>query len=101
MEKALWWWLMAALQEHVPAMADLGLANISLGDEKKSQKYYDRGYYWLRKAAFHGNAESMYHLGLVYHWGSGTPKDPSLARYWFRRAADKGNKEAKKMLRKM
>ena len=44
----------------------------------------------LRQSAEQGHPEAMLHLGFVYEYGNGIPKDPSEAFRWFRKAAEQG-----------
>ena len=44
-------------------------------------------------AAKQGDAQAQYNLGLCYHYGEGTLKDPNKAFQWFRQAAQGGHAE--------
>ena len=48
----------------------------------------------LYRKAEAGNPQSMYDLGLDYHFGKGVPKDVTQAVVWFRKAAEAGNDQA-------
>ena len=37
------------------------------------------GAFYLKKAADKGNAWAMYHLGRLYYYGEGIPRNPKLA----------------------
>jgi TPR repeat protein len=52
----------------------------------------------FEKAAAAGNADAMFYLGFMYHFGRGVPKDKKLAREWFTKAAASGNQEARRFL---
>ena len=44
-----------------------------------------------REAAILGNARAQAHLGIMYHFGDGTPADASCAFQWFRLSASHGD----------
>ncbi len=45
-----------------------------------------------------GNAEAMYHLGILYYEGWGVPKSQEEAVRWWKRANRAGSLDAKYML---
>lgn len=45
----------------------------------------------LRAAAFAGDTEKQYRLGVMYSMGIDLPKDRNKAAYWFEKAADSGH----------
>ena len=60
---------------------------------------WTRAVKWWRKAARKGDANSQYHLGLMYQTGQGGLKrSPRNARSWWRKAAAQGHVQAKQAL---
>ena len=60
---------------------------------------WKRAVKWWRKAAQQGDAESQYHLGLMYQHGKGGLKrNRRNARAWWRKAAAQGHPQAKQAL---
>lgn len=51
-------------------------------------------YYWIRRAAEHGNASAQCHLGVMHAVGQGVLPDPAEALKWYRKAAEQGSKSA-------
>ena len=65
-------------------------------DYAEGSKLYSKGEYkeafkLLKKSAESGNAEAMYGVGVMYHDGLGTMKDPSKAVVWWERSSSLGN----------
>ncbi|KAI1714106.1 sel1 repeat domain-containing protein [Ditylenchus destructor] len=52
------------------------------------QQDYDEAAKWYSKAAYKGNPEAMYNLGLFYEFGKGVERSIEMSIYWFRKAAD-------------
>ncbi len=50
------------------------------------------------QAAKLGDPESQFHLGWIYAYGRGVPRDDRLAAFFFRSAADQGIEQARTML---
>ena len=50
----------------------------------------------LRKAAENGDADAMYELGYMYHFGKGVPQNHHKADSWYRKAAGWYRKAAEK-----
>ena len=48
----------------------------------------------LKEKAASGDVYAEYNLGVIYHEGTGVPKDYVQAAAWFRKAADQGNATA-------
>lgn len=53
-----------------------------------------KAFFWIRKAAEQGNANSQLQLARLYQDGKGVARNPRLAVTWLRAAADLGQKEA-------
>jgi TPR repeat protein len=51
---------------------------------------------WIRKAALQQCAPAQYHLGQIYEFGFGVPRDDRLALVWYRKAADAGSAPAQR-----
>src|SRR5205814_4294422 len=49
----------------------------------------EAGARWLERAADHGSAEAMFHLGNAFANGEGVPRDLQRAREWYQRAAER------------
>lgn len=67
--------------------------------EDASQAYqsghYKVAYEIIRSLADKGDSEAQYQLGVMYHEGTGTPRDYSAAMWWYKVALLKGNSKAK------
>lgn len=48
----------------------------------------------LLPLAKHGDSESQYELGMIYHEGRGVAQDLSTAAWWWRKAAEQGHAKA-------
>jgi TPR repeat protein len=53
------------------------------------------------KLAREGDSEVSYHLGLMYQWGTGVPKNLKTAVMWITKAAEQGNSDAQNYLGEM
>ncbi len=92
LKQSFFWYKAAALQGHVDAQHNLGMAYArGEGVEADMQK----ALYWWERAARQGNADSQYNLGIVYAMGvTGVEQDLQQARNWWLRAAEKGDAAA-------
>ena len=96
LEKAIYWFELAANQNVYDAAFELGYLY-----------YYDRGKFfsylkakdWFLKAAKNGNAVAQYRLGIIFYSGYGTPVNNAKAIYWLKKSADQGNNPALNLLR--
>jgi TPR repeat protein len=59
-----------------------------------SKKNDKEAFILYKKAAELGNADAMFTLGTMYHFGEGVLKDPEEAFKWYKKAAELGNAEA-------
>jgi tetratricopeptide (TPR) repeat protein len=73
-------------------------AQLELGLKYASDKEFDQGVIWLRRAADQEYADAQYHLGYMYDNGRGVPKDGPVANEWFQNAAAQGQADAKARL---
>jgi TPR repeat protein len=64
------------------------------GVDAESAKDYGKALEYYKLAADLGNAESMYNLGLMYHFGQGVEQDYGKALEYYQKAADLGSVEA-------
>ena len=88
LEKAIYWFELAANQNVYDAAFELGYLY-----------YYDRGKFfsylkakdWFLKAAKNGNALAQYRLGVMFYYGYGTPIKVTHAIYWLNQSAEQGN----------
>lgn len=53
-----------------------------LGEHYLDIKDYDKGLYWMNRAAAQGNSWAMFRLYDAYRFGVGVPKDEVLAYKW-------------------
>ena len=56
------------------------------------------GAFYLMKAADKGNAWAMYHLGRLYYYGEGIPRNPKLALDYLQMAYDANYPDACSLL---
>ena len=56
---------------------------------------------WFRKAADQGYSQAQVHLGNMYLYGQGVPKDIKKAVAWFRKGAQQGDASAQYNLGEM
>lgn len=91
-DRALEWYRSAAELGSAAGMVAAGRLMERRGDPAAAREWYLRGV-----AA--GSPEAMNYLGVLYHQGSGVPRDPGEAIRWFRRAADAGSAVAAANLR--
>jgi serine/threonine protein kinase len=52
----------------------------------EDSRNYPEAVEWYRKAAERGSAYAATHLGMMYYYGAGVPKDTNMGLYWFRTA---------------
>lgn len=81
----------AADQGNLDAMMDLGKMAENDKDYKTAISYYEQ-------AANKNHAASQTNLGLLYHNGTGVPKDAQKAEYWYKRGDENGDILAKRNL---
>lgn len=92
LNRATYWWLKAAEQNHKSAQHNLGLMCMKAILGTQSYSYGDAKY-WLTEAANNGNISAYYFLGMLC-------RDTSLseAAKYFKIGAEKGNEDCMKML---
>ena len=89
--KALEIWLPLAQQEDAPSQAGVGfIYHRGLGVDVDNQK----AFYWLHKAAEHGQPEGQMMLGSLYFYGQGVGQSYVQAYAWCDLAQDGGNADA-------
>ena len=92
LNRATYWWLKAAEQNHESAQENLGMLWMKaiLGTQTYS---YGDAKYWLTQAANNGKISAYYYLGMLC-------RDTSLsdAAKYFKIGAEKGNEDCLKML---
>ena len=82
------------LRDSAEQLSAAELRNLGLGYMHSSHPDYPIFKAFLEKAAGEGDAESMYHLGIMAEKGLGGAPDHAAARRWYLRAAKKGFSEA-------
>lgn len=81
------WYRKAALKNHLPAQANLGILLFQAGDKTEAAR-------WLKTAADRGEMRAQYVLG-VAHWnGDGVPRSMAMAYAYLTRASAQGLTEA-------
>ncbi len=89
--KALEIWLPLAQNEDAPSQTGVGfIYHRGLGVEVDDQK----AFFWLRKAAEHGQPEGQMMLGTLYFYGQGVGQSYVLAYAWCDLAQDGGSADA-------
>ena len=89
--KALEIWLPLAQHEDAPSQAGVGfIYHRGLGVKADDQK----AFYWLRKAAEHGQPEGQMMLGTLYFYGQGAGQSYVEAYAWCDLAQDGGSADA-------
>ncbi len=83
----------AAEQDHVEAMANLGVYYYQVDDETQA-------FHWINKAAQAGNPHSQYHLALMLESGQGCEVHGEQSQYWLNEAAEQGQLDAMLMIAK-
>ena len=58
-------------------------AQFDLANEYWEKGDYEQAFYWYKKAADQGNADTQFNLGLMYYEGQGVLQDYELAFRWF------------------
>lgn len=123
-EQAIYWYELAAKQNHIGALTRLGwcyrygriveknvnkgmeyyqraaelgfsLAQLRMGDFYTDNKDYAQAFNWYLKAAENGENEAQNSLGVCYYFGLGTKEDYEKAASWFLKSALQNNKDAK------
>lgn len=92
LNRATYWWLKAARQNHGRAQENLG--RMEMNDLLSNRPYcFEDARFWLTEAAKNGIWSAYYYLGLLY-------RDRSIreaVRYW-KTGAEKGNEDCCRML---
>lgn len=91
--QAAYWYEQSAVNGRYESQHLLGMLHLSEPSEG-FQPDPDKAFFWIRKAAEQGNANSQLQLARMYQAGTGSPKNPRLAVTWLRAAADQGHKDA-------
>jgi len=88
-EKALFWYKMAADNNHPDSMLNLATLYNSevIGNKKDVKKYF----YYLEKASNFRNVDAMFLLGQAYENGLGTDVDYKKSLKWYKAAAKFGD----------
>ena len=95
LKEAARWYLAAAKQEHIKAMAAYGrMAATGTGMEANPQQALK----WLHKAAESGDAQAQSALGIIYGETPGFSHDDKQAVAWLSKAAASGRADAKNNL---
>lgn len=82
---------LAADQNYLPAQ-------VRLGELMKGAEDFEEAFGWFLSAAFQGDAEGQYNVGMMYALGEGTNKSPEKALYWTKKAGEQNNLAAVKLL---
>lgn len=75
-------------------MAEIGypLAECQVGyfyyEGLGTKKDLAKAFYWMQKAAEHGDRDGQFNLAWFYEEGIGTGVDPDKAKYWYQCAAE-------------
>lgn len=86
------WYYRAAQQNYSPAETALGCV---YNDDKLISHDYTKAFYWLERAAAHGDMIGIYNLGLLYEKGNGVRQDYDMARQLYLQSAEMGYMSAK------
>ena len=78
------------LRDSAELLSAVELRNLGLGYMHASHPDYSLIRAFLEKASEEGDAESMYHLGIMAEKGQTGPPDNTSARFWYLKAAKKG-----------
>ena len=102
-ERAVYWYLKAAMQGHVEAMVRMAALYFHHGgiQEEGVPQDYKRAAYWYWKAAMRGDATAQQNIGYCYHTGTGVREDHMQAVYWYRKAALQGSSVSQSSLAQM
>lgn len=87
LEKAVYWYQLAAEQGHVIAQHNLA-AMYLLGEGVEKDATTALG--WYQKAAEQEDRDSQFNLAMLYERGNGVPQDERKAVYWYKLAAEAG-----------
>ena len=82
----------------IPAPANRENEGESLADGGRTAGEPDNEALPFRRAAEQGDAIAQFNLGVMYHTGSGVPKDDQKAVLWYRKAAEQGHAGAQSNL---
>ena len=63
------------------------------------EQNYAEAMIWARRSAIQGCVNGEHHVGSLYSFGLGLPRDPRAAVIWLERAAKHGAEESKAALR--
>ncbi|MDE5868423.1 MAG: sel1 repeat family protein [Anaeroplasmataceae bacterium] len=126
-EQAIYWYELAAKQDHIGALTRLGwcyrygriveknvtkgmeyyqkaaelgfsLAQLRMGDFYTEKKDYEQAFDWYLRSAENGENVAQNSLGVCYYFGLGTKEDYEKAASWFLKSALQNNKDAKNNL---
>ncbi len=89
-------WLTSAARLGVPD-AQYNLAVLYTEGQGGVQKDAYKAVYWYRQAAFNGDREAQYHMGMAYFSGHGIGQDLVESFAWFSQAARNGHAESGEM----
>ena len=81
-----------AINNNVTAQCELGGEYLTGSDRLKQN--FDKGFYWIKKAAENNNSEAQMMLALLYENGAGTVKDLTKSFYWNSKAANQQDPDA-------
>ena len=77
--KAIGWYIAAARQGHLKSQVALAqvydLGDVGAQPWEKSLKNPEQAAYWYKQAADKGDISALYHLGVKYKYGEGTPQN--------------------------
>lgn len=86
-DKALYYLTLAANNEQIEAIANLGVLYYQQGD-------LNRAYHFIAKAAKAGFPNAQYHLALMLQKGEACEKDLDASEQWLAEAAEQGQTDA-------
>lgn len=98
---AVSWFLLAAKQQYLDSMSQLGFIYAQQGDQKRSKQWYSKVVRHHIHAVDSGNVSSMYTLGLMYQNAVGLVKDNKLAFKYYLLATTQGHMASKISLEKL
>ena len=101
LDLAISWFLLAAKQQSLDSMSQLGFLYAQQGDQQRSKQWYSRVFEHRIHAVDSGNVPSMYTLGLMYQNAVGLVKDNRLAFKYYLMAATQDHIAAKTSLEKL
>ena len=89
LQKAVKWYRLAAAQEHIKALLNLGMI-YERGYGQGIRRDYREAVKWYRLAAERGSSGAQAHLGLMYLRGFGVSRNLIRAYMWLELASVKG-----------